>query len=77
QIENKKLKKILNDVYSEVEKGRLLSESFKKYKDLPNLFIYMIQVGEETGKIDEIMGNLADYYDNQYKQEKKICLEPS
>lgn len=72
QIENKKLRKILNDVYTEVEKGRLLSESFKKYKDLPNLFIYMIQVGEETGKIDEIMGNLADYYDNQYKQEKKI-----
>lgn len=72
QIENKRLKKILNDVYVELEKGRLLSDSFKKYKDLPNLFVYMIQVGEETGKIDEIMGNLADYYDNQYKQEKKI-----
>lgn len=72
QIENKRLRKILNDVYVELEKGRLLSDSFKRYKDLPNLFVYMIQVGEETGKIDEIMGNLADYYDNQYKQEKKI-----
>ena len=72
QIENKRLRKILSDVYVELEKGRLLSDSFKKYKDLPNLFVYMIQVGEETGKIDEIMGNLADYYDNQYKQEKKI-----
>lgn len=72
QVENKKLKNILNNVYDEIEKGKLLSEAFKKYKDLPNLFIYMIEVGEETGKIDEVMGSLADYYDNQYKQEKKI-----
>ncbi len=72
QVENKKLKNILNNVFSEVENGKLLSEAFKKYKDLPNLFIYMIEVGEETGKIDEVMGSLADYYDNQYKQEKKI-----
>lgn len=71
QIENKKLKNILNNVFDEIEKGKLLSEAFKKYKDLPNLFIYMIEVGEETGKIDEVMQNLADYYDNQYKQEKK------
>lgn len=72
QVENKKLKNILKNVYDEVEKGKMLSEAFKKYKDLPNLFIYMIEVGEETGKIDEIMGSLADYYDSQYKQEKKI-----
>ena len=32
----------------------------------------MLQVGEETGRLDEVMGNLADYYNNQYKQEKKI-----
>lgn len=72
QIENKKLKSILRNVYDEVGKGKLLSEVFKKHKDLPNLFVYMIEVGEETGKIDEIMKSLADYYDNQYKQEKKI-----
>lgn len=72
QVENKKLKNILNNVFSDIEKGKLLSEAFKKYKDLPNLFIYMIEVGEETGKIDDVMGSLADYYDNQYKQEKKI-----
>lgn len=72
QVENKKLKNILNNVFSDIEKGKLLSEAFKKYKDLPNLYIYMIEVGEETGKIDEVMGSLADYYDNQYKQEKKI-----
>ncbi len=72
QIENKKLKNILYNVFDDIKRGRMLSDAFKQYDDLPNLFIYMIQVGEETGRLDEIMGNLADYYNNQYKQEKKI-----
>lgn len=72
QIENKKLKNILYNVFDDIKRGRMLSDAFKQYDDLPNLFIYMLQVGEETGRLDEIMGNLADYYNNQYKQEKKI-----
>lgn len=72
QIENKKLKNILYNVFDDIKRGRMLSDAFKQYDDLPNLFIYMLQVGEETGRLDEIIGNLADYYNNQYKQEKKI-----
>ena len=72
QIENKKLKNILYNVFDDIKRGRMLSDAFKQYDDLPNLFIYMLQVGEETGRLDEVMGNLADYYNNQYKQEKKI-----
>lgn len=72
QVENKKLENILENVFKEVEKGKMLSDAFSKFKDIPKLFIDMIKVGEATGRLDEIMKDLADYYDKQYKQERKI-----
>ena len=50
----------------------MLSDAFSKFKDIPKLFIDMIKVGEATGRLDEIMKDLADYYDKQYKQERKV-----
>lgn len=72
QVENKKLENILENVFKEVEKGKMLSDAFSKFKDIPKLFIDMIKVGEATGRLDEIMKDLADYYDKQYKQERKV-----
>lgn len=72
QVENKKLENILENVFKEVEKGKMLSDAFSKFKEIPKLFIDMIKVGEATGRLDEIMKDLADYYDKQYKQERKV-----
>ncbi|MEG1001781.1 type II secretion system F family protein [Clostridium sp.] len=72
QLENKRLENILNNVFRDVEKGKMLSEAFSKFKDMPSLFIYMLKVGEATGRLDEIMEDLSDFYDKQYKQERKI-----
>ncbi|MFR9240187.1 MAG: type II secretion system F family protein [Clostridium baratii] len=72
QVENKKLENILENVFKEVEKGKMLSDAFSKFKDIPKLFIDMIKVGEATGRLDEIMKDLADYYDKQYKQDRKV-----
>ena len=72
QIENKKLKKILEDVYEEVQKGRELSEIFRRHKDIPFMLTAMVEVGEATGSLDQIMGEMADYYDKQHRQKKKI-----
>ncbi|MGL4570687.1 MAG: type II secretion system F family protein [Clostridium sp.] len=72
QLENKRLEKILNNVFKDVEKGKMLSEAFSRFKDMPSLFIYMLKVGEATGRLDEIMEDLSDFYDKQYKQERKI-----
>ena len=53
QVENKKLENILENVFKEVEKGKMLSDAFSKFKDIPKLFIDMIKVGEATGRLDE------------------------
>ena len=72
QIQHKKLKNILEDVYEEVQKGSELSEIFRKHKDIPFMLTAMVEVGEATGNLDQIMGEMADYYDKQHRQKKKI-----
>jgi len=48
-----------------VEKGQRLSEQLKKGKIFPDLVISMIMVGEETGKIDEMLTKIAEFYDEE------------
>lgn len=72
QIQHKKLKKILENVFEEVQKGSSLSEVFHKHNDIPFMLTAMIEVGEATGSIDKVMEEMADYYDKQHRQKKKI-----
>lgn len=72
QIENKKLRNILENVYEEIQKGSALSEVFRKHKDIPFMLTAMVEVGEATGGLDQIMEEMADYYDKQHRQKKKI-----
>lgn len=72
QVENKRLKRILRKTYEDVQKGLSLSEALEKHKEIPYMFCATIRVGESTGAIDEIMGDMSDYYDKQHRQRKKI-----
>ena len=72
QIEHKKLKSILNNVYEEIQKGSALSEVLGQHKEIPYMLTAMVEVGEATGNIDHIMGEMAEYYDKQHRQKKTI-----
>ena len=72
QIENKKLKKVVDNVYEEIQKGLSLSEVLHKHKEIPYMLSAMIEVGEATGKVDEILGEMSEYYDKQHRQQKTI-----
>jgi type IV pilus assembly protein PilC len=72
QTENKKLRNILKEVRNDIEKGSGLSEAFRKHKDIPDMLINMINVGEVSGNLDGIMVRMADYYEKNYKLQKKI-----
>ncbi len=50
----------------DIQKGKQLNESLAVYKDVyPPLVIQMVQVGEETGALTEIMSQLADFYEEE------------
>lgn len=74
QTQNKKLKKALVDVYKDVQKGHTFSEGIKKNTDdvFPKLFVYMVEAGEISGNLDEIMLRLANHYEKEFKITNKI-----
>ena len=49
----------------EVEKGVSLSQAIEIYDIFPPILSQMVAVGEETGKIDEILAKLAEYYEKE------------
>lgn len=73
QVESKKAKKCIGEVYEAVQSGRSLSEAFKEQKGVvPNIMISMISAGEESGRLDEIMERLAEHFQKDAKLKNKI-----
>ena len=48
-----------------VENGEPLSSAMTNQDVFPILLVRMLQAGEKTGKIDEMMDNIADFYDDE------------
>ncbi len=73
QLESKKAKKCIGDIYESVQSGRSLSEAFSEQRGvIPNIMISMIAAGEESGRLDEIMERLADHFAKEAKLKNKI-----
>lgn len=73
QLESKKAKKCIGDIYESVQSGRSLSEAFTEQRGvLPNIMISMISAGEESGRLDEIMERLADHFAKEAKVKNKV-----
>lgn len=73
QVENKKLKNALSEVYEDIQKGKTLSESMKKHKDIfPMLLFNMIEAGEVSGTLDKVMNEMADHFEKENNLNQKI-----
>jgi type IV pilus assembly protein PilC len=57
--------KIIRDASQAVENGEPLSSAMLDQPVFPILLVRMLQAGEKTGKIDEMMDNIADFYDDE------------
>lgn len=63
----------------EVEKGIPLAVAIGQYEHFPPIVAQMLAVGEETGKIDEVMFNLSGYFETEAEQAVKgltTAIEP-
>ena len=73
QTENKKLREALEDVYTEVQKGTQVSTAVKNHpKIFPSLMVNMIESGETSGNLDNIMERLAIHYEKDAKINARI-----
>ena len=70
---NKQLKQALEDVGAELTNGRSLSASMQMHPHVfSSLFISMIHVGENTGRLDKALLQLANYYEQEVETRKRI-----
>lgn len=73
QTSNKLFAKILNEISSQVEKGTTLTESLKKHnKTFGELFINMIEAGETSGKLEDVLGRLYIQMKKQHELISKV-----
>ena len=70
---------LLDDIVARVEAGDSLSEGVRRYPVFPPLLVRMIVMGENTGKLDDALANVATYYNTIVPRKiKKIfsIMEP-
>lgn len=56
---------VVNRAQKQVEGGELLSVALKGNPVFPGMMVRMMAAGEKTGSIDEMMDNIADFYDDE------------
>ena len=64
-LRNRVLKDKLEDVTASLKDGSGLAEPLIATEVFPEFALQMIQVGEETGKLDEMLIRVADIYDQE------------
>jgi len=78
-VESPKLKKELSKVYEQVAAGESLSKSMGEFTSLPNFFVKMIAVGEESGRLGDVLAEITRSYSQQIEADVTIIsslLEP-
>jgi len=61
-------RRVLGNVKNDVASGKSISQSFKKTGALPNLVTEMMFMGEESGKLPDMLVTLSSFYKEQIDQ---------
>ena len=80
-ISNLKFQKDLQEVAKSVTRGKNISDvlSEKGFDEFPIMVVKMIEVGEKTGKLDETLLYLGDFYEDEIDDVSKnlsTLIEP-
>lgn len=73
QTENKRLSGTIKKMATQVQKGDVLSVSMKEHpKVFPSLLVNMIEAGELTGNLDNVLLKMSEHYTKENKINSKI-----
>jgi type IV pilus assembly protein PilC len=76
---NAVLSKAVESVQKEVREGGTISKPMSKEPLFPPMVVQMVAVGEETGKLDDMLTKIADFYDDEVENSVEALtsvLEP-
>ena len=73
QTNNEMLRLALAEIRDEVRQGQSLSEAMKKHpKIFNNLYISLVEVGQESGNMDQVLGRLREYTSKMNEMRQKV-----
>jgi type IV pilus assembly protein PilC len=73
QANNKEFKRVLIEVISDLRSGSSLSAALSKYPHVfSTIYSKMVGVGEQTGGLESVLRNLADYIERESGAIKKL-----
>ncbi|MCK5179732.1 MAG: type II secretion system F family protein, partial [Candidatus Omnitrophica bacterium] len=73
QTENHSLRIVVDDLKQQVKDGKTLSEGMRRYpKIFNNLFLSMVQSGEQGGVLDEVLYKIAEHREKEQQMRRKI-----
>lgn len=78
-VNNVVYRQALHEVTAQVEKGSSLSGAMSRYEIFPVILHQMMSVGEETGKLDEVLRKIAVYFESESEHAIKnmtTAIEP-
>jgi type IV pilus assembly protein PilC len=79
-VQNVHFRAVLKQAGEAIKKGSLMSKIFSEHDNLyPVFFAEMLSVGEETGKMGEMLAGVAHYYEEDIDQKTKdmsTVIEP-
>ncbi len=78
-VGNRMVAQAIAQVQAGVREGKGMVGPLTESGVFPTLALHMIAVGEETGKLEGILANVADHYDQEVKRSTKLLtsmLEP-
>ncbi len=69
----------IDQIYDEVRQGGTISKPMSRNQIFPPMVTQMIAVGEETGRLDDMLSKIADFYDMEVEnsvEQLTSMLEP-
>ncbi|MBM7578839.1 type II secretion system F family protein [Jeotgalibacillus terrae] len=78
-VENEVIAKVIRESRESLERGNSLTEPMKNHWAFPPLISQMIQIGEQTGSLDSMLGKVADFYEKEVDhatEQLKSLIEP-
>lgn len=61
----------MNDAVEQVKRGQALSSPMRMSNLFPPMVVHMVGIGEETGNMEEMLENVANYYDEEVETTTK------
>ena len=55
----------ISNILPDIERGGSLTSAFKKVRFFPSMVVEMLSAGEESGRIDDMLNKIAEYYEEE------------